>query len=173
MKMSPQASIVSLGKRLTVRGAMTGRHAGSTIYDHQGEQFMAISDILASIDHEIAQLQQARALLSGSTAPAAKKKAGRPKKVAAAVAPAAMKLAKKKRNLSPEGRKRIVEAMKRRWAAKKKAGVTVVPAAKTPAKKAKKRHISPETRKRIAEAAKQRWVAKRAAAAVVPATTEP
>jgi hypothetical protein len=133
---------------------------------------MAISDILASIDHEITQLQQARALLSGGTAPAVKK-AGRPKKVAAAVAPATAKPAKKKRKLSPEGRKRIVEALKRRWAATKKAGVAVVPAAKTPAKKAKKRHISPETRKRIAEAAKQRWVAKRAAAAVVPATTEP
>jgi len=78
--------------------------------------------------------------------------------------------------------------LKRRWAATKKAGVAVVPAAKTPAKKAKKRHISPETRKRIAEAAKQRWAAKKAAAeapattnrakkkaaaAVVPATTKP
>jgi hypothetical protein len=28
---------------------------------------------------------------------------------------------KKKRNLSPEGRKRIAEAVKRRWAAQKKA----------------------------------------------------
>jgi hypothetical protein len=125
---------------------------------------MGVSDILASIDHEIAQLQQARALLSGGTPQAGKKKAGRPKKVAKAVAPATVKPAKKKRKLSPEGRKRIVAAMKRRWAVKKKAGVAVVPAAKTPAKKAKKRHISPETRKRIAEAAKQRWAAKKAAA---------
>ena len=36
---------------------------------------MAISDILASIDHEIAQLQQARALLGGGAKPAAKKAA--------------------------------------------------------------------------------------------------
>jgi hypothetical protein len=87
---------------------------------HQGE-FMAISDILASIDHDIAQLQQARALLAGSSAPAPKKKAGRPRKVVAAVAPAAAKPAKKKkRNISPEGRKRIAEAVKRRWAAQKK-----------------------------------------------------
>ena len=89
---------------------------------------MAISDILASIDHEIAQLQQARTLLSGGVKPVAKKAPGRPKKVAAApkkaaaVAPAAAKPAKKKkRHLSPEGRKRIAEAVKKRWAAKKAA----------------------------------------------------
>jgi hypothetical protein len=83
---------------------------------------MAISDILASIDHEIAQLQQARALLGGGAAPAAKKSAGRPKKVTV-VTPAATKLAKKKkRNISPEGRKRIAEAVKKRWAAQKAAG---------------------------------------------------
>jgi hypothetical protein len=83
---------------------------------------MALSDILASIDREIGQLQQARALLSGAAAPAAMRKAGRPKKVAAKAIPAAAKPAKKKkRNLSPEGRKRIAEAVKRRWAAQKKA----------------------------------------------------
>jgi hypothetical protein len=54
--------------------------------------------------------------------------------------------------------------MKRRLAAKKKAGVAVVAAVKTPAKKAKKRHISPEGRKRIAEAVKKRWAAQKAAA---------
>jgi hypothetical protein len=83
---------------------------------------MALPEILASIDSEIAQLQRARALLVGASAPAAKKKAGRPKKVVAGVAPVAAKPAKKKkRNLSPEGRKRIAEAVKRRWAAQKKA----------------------------------------------------
>jgi hypothetical protein len=38
---------------------------------------MAISDILASIDCDIAQLQQARALLSGGAAPAPKKAAAK------------------------------------------------------------------------------------------------
>ena len=75
---------------------------------------MAISDILASIDHEIAQLQQARTLLGGGVKPVAKK--------AAVVAPAAAKPAKKKkRHLSPEGRKRIADAVKKRWAAQKAA----------------------------------------------------
>jgi hypothetical protein len=76
---------------------------------------MALNDILAEIDAEIAHLQQAKSLLTGSAAPAAKR--GRPKKNAQA-APSA-KPAKKKRNLSPEGRARIAEAVKRRWAAQK------------------------------------------------------
>ena len=86
---------------------------------------MGLSDILASIDREIAQLQNARALLVGAGLPPSKRKAGRPRKVAAAIVSEARKPAKKKRNLSPEGRKRIADAVKRRWAAQKKAtGVT-------------------------------------------------
>ncbi len=82
---------------------------------------MALSDILAGIDSEIAQLQKARALLIGASAPVAKKKVGRPRKVVAEVPTVAAKPAKKKkRNLSPEGRKRIADAVKRRWAAQKK-----------------------------------------------------
>jgi hypothetical protein len=82
---------------------------------------MALSDILASIDGEIAQLRRARALLTGISAPVAKRKAGRPKKITADVVSTPAKPAKKKkRNLSPEGRKRIAEAVKRRWAAQKK-----------------------------------------------------
>ena len=73
---------------------------------------MGVSDILAQIDREIAQLQQARTLLTGGTAAAPKK---------ASAAPIAKKVAKKKRNLTPEGRKRIAEAVKRRWAEQKKA----------------------------------------------------
>ena len=73
---------------------------------------MGVSEILAHIDREIAQLQQARALLGGGSAAAPKK---------AATAPAAKKTGKKKRNLTPEGRERIAEAVKRRWAEQKKA----------------------------------------------------
>lgn len=73
---------------------------------------MGVSEILAQIDHEIAQLQQARALLGGVSVAA-------PRKTAAA--PAGKKAIKKKRNLTPEGRKRIAEAVRRRWAEQKKA----------------------------------------------------
>jgi len=75
---------------------------------------VGVSEILEQIDHELAQLVQARALLVGLAA--------KSKKVAAA--PAAKKAAskrKKKRHLSPEVRKRIAEAVKRRWAEQKKA----------------------------------------------------
>lgn len=57
---------------------------------------MGVSEILAHIDREITQLQQARALLGSGSAVAPKK---------AATAPAAKKTGKKKRNLTPEGRK--------------------------------------------------------------------
>jgi hypothetical protein len=88
--------------------------------------FMGVSEILASVDREIALLKQVRALLAGTAAVTAKKKVGRPKKAVAAVSPATSKPAKKiarrkKRNLSPEGRKRIAEAVKRRWEAQRKA----------------------------------------------------
>lgn len=131
---------------------------------------MGVSEIMAAIDREIAQLQQARALLSDGAAPVAKRRPGRPRKIAAAVTPAAARPAKrKKRNLSPEGRKRIAEAVKKRWAAQKSAATKKTGAVKKKAAAAKpvrkKRNLSPEGRKRIAEAVKRRWEAQKAAAA--------
>jgi hypothetical protein len=82
---------------------------------------MGISEILASVDQEIALLKQARALLGAASAAAPQKKRGRPRKAAAAVTPAPAKARKKKRHLTPEGRKRIAEAVKRRWEIQKKA----------------------------------------------------
>lgn len=73
---------------------------------------MGVPEILAAIDKEIALLEQARALL-GSGASATRASA----KPLAATA----KKPAKKRNLTPEGRKRIAEAVRRRWAAQKKA----------------------------------------------------
>jgi hypothetical protein len=72
--------------------------------------------ILDEIDSQISKLQQARALLAGTTAPAGR---GRPKgsKNTASAAPATTP---RKRKLSPEGRKRIAEAMKKRWAERRK-----------------------------------------------------
>ncbi len=63
---------------------------------------MGVFEILAQVDREIDRLKQARALLvDGRSVPAAKRTA-------------------RKRNLTPEGRRRIIEAVKRRWAAQKK-----------------------------------------------------
>lgn len=87
---------------------------------------MGVEEILASVDREIALLKQVRALLSGTTSAEPVRKVGRPKKAAVAVKaapakPAKKVAAKKKRHLSPEGRKRIAEAVKRRWEAQRKA----------------------------------------------------
>lgn len=73
---------------------------------------MGVSEILAQIDLEIAQLQRARSLLGGGRAKAPKK---------SAAVRTAKKGVKKKRNLTPEGRKRIADAVKRRWAEQRKA----------------------------------------------------
>ena len=81
---------------------------------------MGVSEIIAQIDREIAQLHSARALLAGASAPAPARAAAKTAKKKAA-APAAKKAAKKKRKLSPEGRKRIIEAVKKRWAEKRAA----------------------------------------------------
>ncbi len=63
---------------------------------------MGLIEILAQIDHEISQLKRARTLLEGGrTSP---RSTNTPKK----------------RNLTPEGRRRIVEAVRRRWALQKK-----------------------------------------------------
>lgn len=64
---------------------------------------MGLQEILAEIDREISQLQKARAMLQ----------AKRNSPVSAV---------KKKRNITPEGRRRIAEAVKRRWALQKKRG---------------------------------------------------
>jgi hypothetical protein len=87
---------------------------------------LAITDVIAQIDAEIAKLQQAKTLLSGLPTAAVKTsgRRGRPKGSKNAVKKAApVKTAAKKarRKLSPEGRKAIAEAMKRRWAEHRKA----------------------------------------------------
>jgi|GEM_PF-849950 hypothetical protein len=79
---------------------------------------MGVSDILASVDREIELLKQVRALLVGTTsvAPAITEA----KAVKAVAKPAKKAAGKKKRRLSPEGRKRIAEAVRRRWEAQRK-----------------------------------------------------
>ena len=68
---------------------------------------MGVAEILAQIDREIAQLQRARTLLkNGSSLNGHGNKGLR---------------GGKKRNLTPEGRKRISEAVRRRWAKQRKA----------------------------------------------------
>ena len=90
---------------------------------------MDVHRIVSELDTEIARLQHIRAALMGedssssNTAAAGKGHRGRPKgskNVAAKAATPKTAAKKSKRVLSPEGRKRIADAMKRRWAERRK-----------------------------------------------------
>jgi hypothetical protein len=70
---------------------------------------VGVAEILEHIDQEIARLERAKALLSGGASKTGK---------ASAVGFARKN---KKRNLTPEGRKRIAEAVRRRWERQRKA----------------------------------------------------
>src|SRR5712692_6381177 len=65
---------------------------------------------------------------------------------------------RKKRHLSQEGRRRIIEATKRRWAAKRTAQAGVPKRAAAPSR-SRRGKLSDEGRKRLALAMKKRWAA--------------
>jgi hypothetical protein len=69
-----------------------------------------VSQILTEIDSEIARLQQARNLLAG----------GSDHHLGRAGSKISNQTGRKKRRLSPEGRRKIAEAMKRRWSERRK-----------------------------------------------------
>ena len=71
---------------------------------------MTIESIISQIDAEISRLTQVRALLSNTGKVTVSAKGAK-----VSLAPA--KKARKKRVLSPEARKRIADAQRKRWAA--------------------------------------------------------
>jgi hypothetical protein len=112
----------------------------------------ALGDIIKRLETQKAAIEKALSALhevaggamddAPVAAPVTTKKRGRP--------------AKRKGSMSPEGKARLVAALKKRWAAKKAAQET--PVAKTaPAKATRKGHISEEGRKALAESMKRRW----------------
>jgi hypothetical protein len=107
------------------------------------------------IERALAALREIEGPGSETPAPAAARPVGRPRK------------AKRKGGMTAEGRKRLSEALKARWAARKAGASTP---AKAPAKKAKRKGgMTPEGRRRLSEALKKRWAAKRAASTAAPA----
>ena len=70
----------------------------------------------------------------------------------------------RKGGMTPAGRRRLSLALKKRWAAKKRAAKKAAAAASVPAKR--KPRLTPEGRKRLAEAMRKRWAVKRTAAQV-------
>jgi len=63
----------------------------------------------------------------------------------------------RKRRLSPEGRRRIIEATKRRWAAKKTGGTGTAPKSAAAPSRSHRGKLSDDGRKRLALAMKKRW----------------
>lgn len=107
---------------------------------------MSVADIISLIDAQILRLQQARSILVDAPAPAKRhgerrtsQKAKPVKKAAPAPAPVQAKPVEtaqvapapapitKKRALSPEGRRRIQEAQRQRWAERRKEAVPSIP----------------------------------------------
>jgi hypothetical protein len=87
-------------------------------------------EIITALDAEISRLQHTRSVIAGSGEP---KRRGRPAKSAPSAIPAAQK-----RKLSPEARKKIAAAQKKRWAKQKADNpvqVTRIPARKQPEKR--------------------------------------
>jgi len=70
----------------------------------------------------------------------------------------------RKRTLSPAGRRRIAEAVRRRWV-EKRAGQSAAQPAANKTGSAPRRRLTPAGRKRLAEAMRRRWAVKRASAA--------
>ena len=75
---------------------------------------MSTDSILVQIDAEIARLTQARSLLAHIGEVTTKAIERKTKK-----SPAKVKTGRKTRTLSPEARKRIADAQRKRWAAQK------------------------------------------------------
>jgi hypothetical protein len=110
---------------------------------------MSLTDLLSSVDSEIAILHQARALLAGQDGHGA---------------PRGKKPAKKPRTMSATARARIGAATKARWAAGKMGKQSQSRLKKLKATPVKKKHtMSAEGRARIAAAQKARWAKLKAA----------
>lgn len=94
----------------------------------------------AAIERALLALREVGGTGTGSAAPAARAGA-----------------TKRKGGMTPEGRRRLSEALKKRWAAKRAASQA------RPKAKRKGGNMTPEGRKRLSEALKKRWAVKRAA----------
>src|SRR5580704_14525060 len=83
---------------------------------------------------------------------------------AAAPASSSSGAAKRKGGMTPEGRKRLSAALRKRWAAKKAAGGA--PPASPKQAAPRKGGMTEEGRRRLAEAMKRRWAVKRTGSAM-------
>ena len=114
-----------------------------------------IANAISELEHQKDTIDRALSALRGIAAVSGKNAAPNNSAVAS---PA-------KRRLSAQGRRNIIEAAKKRWAAIHAAKNGTAPKKAAPVKKAKKRVLSAEARKKMADAAKKRWAAQKKKAA--------
>jgi hypothetical protein len=121
----------------------------------------SVNEVIKKLEQQRAGIDRALAALRDLEEPGAvtASSAASP----ASPAPVRGRAAKRKGGMTPEGRRRLSEALRARWAAKK-AGTPVAAssAAAAPAKAKRKGGMTPEGRKRLSEALRKRWAAKRA-----------
>ena len=117
---------------------------------------MDIQNIVAELKAEIVRIGHAIGLLEGNGAP--KARVGRPPGAASANTPS-----KRGGGLTPSGRRKLSEAMKRRWAQKTSAkGADMKTTSSNPmAKPKKKGGMSAAGRRSISLAMKKRWAEKK------------
>jgi hypothetical protein len=102
-------------------------------------------------------IRSVRSMLAGTDP--GRRGPGRPRKTESEPVTDQASAPRKRQGMSAAGRRKIAEAQRKRWAAKR--GETAAPATK---KAITKRGISAAGRKRLAEAMRQRWALKRTAA---------
>jgi hypothetical protein len=114
--------------------------------------------IVTQLKSELTRIGEVIGLLEGEDSTPVKKRVGRPPGSGAAKAPSG-----KGHGLTPAGRRKLSEAMKRRWAQGRTAiAVTKTRTAGAMAPKPKKGGgISAAGRKKLSEAMKARWAAKK------------
>ena len=114
-----------------------------------------------NIENVISQLERQRSAIDRAIS--ALREIGASNSIPAAAAAGAQRQGKRrKRHMSAEGRKRIAEAARKRWA-EMRAGKA----------SPRKRRLSAEGRRRIVEATKRRWAAVRAAASEAVSARKP
>jgi hypothetical protein len=118
-----------------------------------------LSDVIRKLEDQRSAIEKALSALRELDSPgfeaAAPARRGRP--------------AKRKGGMTAEGRRKLSEALKARWAAKRSAAeakpATTKATTKTAAKAARKGGLTAAGRKKLSEALKARWAAKRAGSA--------
>jgi hypothetical protein len=120
----------------------------------------SLNEVIRKLEQQRAGIDRALAALREIEGPVAE--VATPAASTVSASPARGPKAKRKGGMTPEGRRRLSEALRARWAAKKADTPVVAATSAAPAKAKRKGGMTPEGRKRLSEALRKRWAAKKA-----------